>query len=167
MKLRTRNRVSLFAVLLTALLASSGFDVLAQDSLRAFPPAGQGMVRHVLELPEQADESAFKVELIAGQTLELDEGNQYFLGGKFEAIPVEGWGYVRYVVSEVGPLAGTRMAIDPDAAKTARFIRLGGDPLLVHYNSRLPIVVYTPDGVEVRFRIWAASAETTVLPEGL
>ncbi len=33
-------------------------------------------------------------------------------------------------------------------------ITLGGEPELHRYNSRLPLVVYEPDGVEVRYRIW-------------
>ena len=33
--------------------------------------------------------------------------------------------------------------------------------LLVPYNSRLPIVVYVPEGYEVRYRIWNASATTS------
>ena len=32
-----------------------------------------------------------------------------------------------------------------------------GEPLLVRYNSKLPVVVYAPGDVEVRYRIWAAS----------
>jgi len=31
--------------------------------------------------------------------------------------------------------------------------------MLVRYNSRLPIVVYAPEGVEVRFRTWRADGE--------
>ena len=38
----------------------------AADNMKAFPPAGAGMVRHVLQLPPQTDESAFRVELIVG-----------------------------------------------------------------------------------------------------
>ena len=62
--------------------------------------------------------------------------------------------------------AGTLMAVDPDAPKVARFIQLGGEPYLIRYNSRLPIVVYVPDGVEVRYRIWAAGAETRPMERG-
>jgi ecotin len=42
-----------------------------------------------------------------------------------------GWGYTRYVVSDLGPMAGTAMAVDPNAPKAARFIRLTGEPYLV------------------------------------
>jgi ecotin len=55
-------------------------------------------------------------------------------------------------------MAGTLMAIDPKAPKRARFIGLGGEPYLIRYNSRLPVVVYVPEGTEVRYRIWRADS---------
>ena len=138
----------------------------AADNMKAFPPAGEGMVRYVLQLPKQDDESALKVELIVGQTVQTDERNSYFFGGKIEAETIEGWGFTRYMVSQLGPMAGTLMAIDPDAPKVARFIPLGGDPYLIRYNSRLPIVVYVPEGVDVRYRIWRAGVEAKAIEKG-
>jgi ecotin len=58
------------------------------------------------------------------------------------------------------------MAVDPNAPKVARFIALGGDPYLIPYNSRLPIVVYLPAGVEVKYRIWTAGVETSTIEKG-
>jgi len=46
------------------------------------------------------------------------------------------------------------MAIDPDAPRENRFIQLGGEPYLIRYNSRLPVVVYAPEKVQVRYRLW-------------
>ena len=138
----------------------------AADNLKAFPSAEEGMVRYVLQLPRQADESAFKVELIVGKTVQLDEQNRYFFGGKIEEETVKGWGFTRYKVSKLGPMAGTRMAVDPNAPKVARFITIGGDPYIIRYNSRLPIVVYVPEGVEVRYRIWTAGAEVRTIEKG-
>ena len=63
-------------------------------------------------------------------------------------------------------MAGTQMAIDPNAPKLNRFITLGGEPYLIRYNSRLPVVVYAPEGVEVRYRIWSAEPETKVIEKG-
>ncbi len=140
--------------------------VHAADNMKAFPPAGQGIVRYVLQLPEQIDESAFKVELIAGKTVEVDEKNRYFFGGTIEKETIKGWGFPRYNVSKLGPMAGTMMAIDPDMPKVSRFITLGGEPYLIRYNSRLPIVVYAPEGVEIRYRIWRAGTETNAIEEG-
>ena len=152
--------LSLITLLCCALPAS------AADDMKAFPPAEEGMVRHVLQLPEKPDESLYQVELIAGQTVKLDEENQYFFAGKFEEETIGGWGYTRYLLKELGPMAGTRMAINPDAPKVDRFVSLGGEPYLVRYNSRLPIVVYAPKDVEVRYRIWSASEEMLTISEG-
>src|SRR5258706_876033 len=109
----------------------------AADNLKAFRPADDGMVRHVLQLPRQADESAFKVELIVGKAVEVEARNRYFFGGRIEEEPIKGWGYTRYKVSALGPMAGTLMSVDPDAPKVARFITVGGGPYLIRYNSRL------------------------------
>ena len=152
---------------ITALaLLSAMLCVQAADNMKAFPPAEPGMVRHVLQLPQQKDEAGFKVELIVGKTVQVDEGNRYFFGGRIEAETIKGWGFPRYNVAELGPMAGTLMAIDPNAPKVSRFVTLGGEPYLIRYNSRLPIVIYVPEGVEVRYRIWTAGAEAKPIEQG-
>lgn len=138
----------------------------AADPLEAFPRAEAGMVRHVLHLPKQDDESAFKVELIIGKTLQPDERNRYFFGGRIEEETIKRWGFTRYKVEALGPMAGTLIAVDPNAPRVDRFVSLGGEPYLLRYNSRLPIVVYVPEGSEVRYRIWSASPETKAMEQG-
>jgi ecotin len=145
---------------------SAMLSVQAADNMKAFPAAEEGMVRYVLQLPKQDDESTFKVELIAGKTLEVDDGNRYFFSGSIQKETITGWGVPRYNVSNLGPMAGTLMAIDPNAPKVSRFIALGGEPYLISYNSRLPIVVYAPEGVEIRYRIWSAMPDTTAVEKG-
>jgi ecotin len=103
---------------------------------------------------------------MVGKTVEVDEHNRYFFGGMIEEQTIEGWGFTAYRVGELGPMGGTLMAVDPAAPKVARFVMLGGDPFLVRYNSRLPLVVYVPDGVEVRYRIWAAAQKTRTMEKG-
>ena len=141
-------------------------SVNAGDNRKAFPPPENGQIRYVLQLPEHDDESNYQVELIVGKTVEIDEINQYFFGGQIKKESIIGWGFTRYVVSELGPMAGTLMAVDPNAPKVNRFIRLGGEPYLIRYNSRLPVVVYVPAGVELRYRIWSADPEATIAKEG-
>ena len=152
--------VAIFMMLFTAILAQ------AADNMKPFPPAEAGMVRYVLQLPEQPDEPAFRVELIVGKTVRVDKENRYFLGGKIEAQTIEGWGYTRYTVSSLGPVAGTLMAVDPNSLQVDRFVTLGGEPYLIRYNSRLPVVVYVPEGAEVRYRIWSAESEIKPMDEG-
>jgi ecotin len=134
--------------------------------MKAFPDPDQGQIRYVIQLAEKDDESDCQVELIVGKTIEIDDVNQYFFGGQIKSESIVGWGFTRYVLSELGPMAGTLMAVDPNAPKVNRFIRLGGAPFLIRYNSRLPVVVYVPEGVEVRYRIWQADPDPTVADEG-
>lgn len=153
--------------LITVMTACVGMvSVHAADNMKAFPPAVTGMVRYVLQLPPQENESLFKVELLVGKMVQTDARNRYFFGGKIEASPIKGWGFTRYDVHKLGPMAGTLIAVDPTESKVDRFIALGGEPYLVRYNSKLPVVVYVPDGVEVRYRIWTAGVETTTIEKG-
>jgi ecotin len=138
----------------------------AADILKAFPPAEAGMARYILQLPKLEDESTARVELIVGKTVQVDEANTYFFGGKIEKETIKGWGYTRYLVKKIGPMAGTLMGVDPSAPKVDRFITLGGEPYLISYNSRMPVVVYVPEGVEVRYRIWTTGAGMKAMQEG-
>ena len=149
-----------------SLLFAATQTVQAADNLKAFPAAEAGMTRHVLQLPAQDDKSALQIELTVGKTVLTDAQNRYFFGGHIEAQNIDGWGYTRYVVSDLGPLAGTLMVADPAAPKVERFITLGGAPYLLRYNSKLPVVVYVPADAEVRYRIWAAPAAFKLLSEG-
>ena len=158
------KRVKLMLVVLGALLIAAAVE--GADNMKAFPSAEAGMVRHVLKMPKQEDESAFKVELMIGKTLKLDKGNRYFFGGKMERVTIKGWGFSCYKVSKLGPMAGTRMGVDPNAPKADRFITMRSEPDLIRYNSRLPLVVYVPEGVEVRCRIWRADQEVKVMEAG-
>jgi ecotin len=151
---------------IAVLLVSPLLTAQAADNMKAFPPPGPGQVRYVLQLPAQEDESVFKVELIVGKTVKVDEKNKYFFGGTIKEETIKGWGFPRYIVSKLGPMAGTLMAVDPNAPQVDRFITLGGHAYLIRYNSRLPIVVYVPEGVEVRYRIWTAGAEVTAMEKG-
>ncbi len=138
----------------------------ADDNMKAFPPADEGMSRMVLQLPERGDETLFKVEVLVGKSVLTDEQNRYFFAGKLQEETIQGWGFTRYLVRDLGPMAGTKVGVDPNAPKVNRFVSLGGEPFIVRYNSRLPIVVYVPNGVEVRYRLWKAEPETKAIEKG-
>jgi ecotin len=156
--------VSMLAVHMAGFSAAA--ETEAERNLKAFPPAEEGMTRHVLMLPPEDQEESLRVELKIGKTVRTDEANRYFFGGNLQSVDIEGWGFTRYLLAELGPMAGTLMAVSPDAPKVDRFITLGGEPQLLRYNSRLPLVVYVPGGVEVRYRIWRAGPEVKPVPEG-
>jgi ecotin len=152
----------LFALVLALVTTVS----VAADNMKAFPPAEEGMVRYVIDLPTQEDEAEWRVELLIGKTVRTDAANRYFFAGTLETETIEGWGFDRHILRQLGPMAGTLMAVDPDAPKVDRFITLGGEPRLLRYNSRLPLVVYVPDGVEVRYRFWRADADIATAERG-
>ena len=144
----------ILSIALVALVSIS--LAFAADDMKAFPAAEEGMTRHVISLPKQQDESAFKVELIIGKTVKTDASNSYFFGGTLETETIPGWGFDRYILRKLGPMAGTLIAVDPNAPQVERFISIGGEARLLRYNSSLPVVVYVPAGVEVRHRLWRA-----------
>jgi len=145
----------LAASVLCALAVS--FTAHAADNLKVFPPLDEGMVRYVINVPKQRDEAAFKVELQVGKIVRTDAVNRHFFGGAIETKTIDGWGFDRHVLRELGALGGTLMAPDPKAPQIDRFVTLRGDPQLLRYNSQLPLVVYVPKDVQVRYRIWRAS----------
>lgn len=125
------------------------------EKVAPYPQAEKGMKRQVIQLPAQEDESGYKVELLIGKTLEVD-CNQHRLGGQLESKTLEGWGYDYYVFDKVTSPVSTMMAC-PDGKKEEKFVTAYlGENSLLRYNSKLPIVVYTPDTVEVKYRIWKA-----------
>lgn len=147
-------KLSRLLVTLSCALMFSFASANSADTLKPFPAAEEGSVRYVIELPELSDESAVKVQLIAGKTIEVDCNRQSF-GGNFAEENLEGWGYSYYNISELtGPMT-TLMACGDDA-KHEEFVAMQDSPL-VRYNSKLPIVIYAPEDVTVKYRIWQAN----------
>lgn len=148
------------ALIAAACVSSSAFasETPKQQPLEKvapYPQADKGMKRQVIQLPVQQDEANFKVELLIGKTLEVD-CNQHRLGGQLESKTLEGWGYDYYVFDKVTSPVSTMMAC-PDGKKTKKFVTAGlGDDAMLRYNSKLPIVIYTPTNVDVKYRIWRA-----------
>ena len=134
--------------------------------MQAFPAAEPGQTRFVISMPEVAEPDHVKVQLQVGKVVEVDGSNRHFFGGRLEEVNIQGWGFTRYALPALGPMAGTMMAVDPDQPKVSKFVQIGGDPMLLRYNSRLPIVVYVPEGVEVRYKLWRADPEASQAERG-
>jgi ecotin len=136
----------------------------AQNNVKIYPKAEAGMVRHVLILPQEQDEYSCKVELIAGKTVMANSVNSQFFVGGIKPDVVQGFQYPFYVVDLKEDKMGSTLV--GGGHPVEKFITLGGEPYLVHYNSRLPLVVYAPEGVEVRYRVWKAQPQQKPLPQG-
>ena len=79
--------------------------------------------------------------------------NKHFISGKINDSIVDGWGYSYYTIESNGLIASTQMGC-PDLTKTKKFISM--ESKMIRYNSKLPIVIYLPEGMEVKYRIWNA-----------
>ena len=145
-----------------------GFTAIGAEhpELKAFPEAKEGMERFVIVLPhkERSEEGEFRVELVAGQTMMTDGVNQMRMGVKIESRPLKGWGYTFYEVTGKPVTMSTLMAPPPGSAKVKKFV--AGTPLQIRYNSRLPVVIYAPEGLEIQFRIWEAPKEMKAVKKG-
>jgi ecotin len=130
------------------------------DDLKAFPAAGPGRQRIVIRVPDVPNPEDFKVEVMLGKTIMVD-CNRHSFGGTVTREEAQGWGYSYYVLDALGGMASTMMACPPGTPMHQEFARVPAELLAsLRYNPALPIVVYVPDGVEVRYRIWSAGAET-------
>ncbi|VVN08544.1 Ecotin [Pseudomonas fluorescens] len=130
-------------------------DAAPLEKFAPFPKPEDGFTRQVIHLAPQTREDSLQVEILAGRMLTVD-CNRQRLGGMLEEKNLEGWGYPFYRLETViGPMS-TRMAC-PDGERRNEFVPVVGDGFMLRYNSKLPIVVYAPKDVEVRYRVWSAS----------
>ncbi len=125
---------------------------------KAYPAAAAGMKRIVIHLDAQADEFAWKIELSVGKVMETDGVNHIGGGAKIAEKTVDGWGYTYFEATQAAMMS-TLIGVPPGTPKVTRFVTMAGTGP-VRYNSRLPLVVYVPEGLEVRYRLWKAEPET-------
>lgn len=129
------------------------FSALLQAAPGApFPAADFGFYRYMIQLPALANENEAKIELVVGKTLQVD-CNRHSFGGQMVENFLPGLGYPYYRMPKInGPMA-TRMAC-PNTLLTPQFVAVNGQGFMLRYNSKLPIVVYLPQGFELRHRVW-------------
>jgi ecotin len=120
--------------------------------IEMFPRPKIGYKQLYIQVPVEKNEEDFKVEFFVGKNEEVD-CNSYSLNAFIKEENLNGWGYNYYSVESNGVVLGTLMHCI-DNKKTIKFIST--QPQLVRYNSKLPIVVYVPENLELKYRIWKA-----------
>ncbi len=159
MRIRTLTTTALLS-LLPLFAAGAG-----NAPLDAFPDAQAGATRFVIHLPEMArSEEHYALEIVAGRVIRTDGVNRARMDTVIDPRPLEGWGFTYYVVTGTGQVASTLMAPPPGIEPVEAFVH--GTPLRLPYNSRMPVVIYAPEGFELRYRIWAAADAFLPVGEG-
>ncbi|MTG98623.1 proteinase inhibitor [Myroides sp. BIT-d1] len=142
------------------LFAITTTGVMAQTVNRLdpsiFPSPEKGYKQVLIEVPFSKNDNDKKIEFSVGKVMEVDGCNNFGLVGTLKEKNLEGWGYTYYSFESKGDVFSTMMGC-PDAAK--RNIFVSGKSELVRYNGRLPIVVYIPEDMEVRFKVYKTDGE--------
>jgi ecotin len=144
--------------ILSTLLALLSLATQAQNKTpnkldTLFPAAQKGYKKITVYVPKANKEQNLKLELLVGITKQVD-CNTHILIGNIQAQTLTGYGYSYYTVESDGTLASTKM-LCLNNTTTKKFIHLA--PYFTNYNSALPLVIYLPDTMELKYRIWKAS----------
>ena len=121
-----------------------------------FPKPEKGYKQMVIEVPHSKQDDNKKIEFTVGKMMEVDGCNSFGLMGKLEKKDLQGWGYDYYVFQSKGDVFSTQMAC-PDAPKRNLFV--SSQPEMTRYNGRMPIVIYVPEDMEVKFKIFTADQD--------
>lgn len=140
-----------------SIVCGAGVLIAAEHKeLKNYPAAKEGMDRHVINLPKkkQGQEKNLKVEIVPGKVMVADPARPPRLpcSLKRQFVKMGGLPYYDVTGSVMGIITGgTR--VHPGKKQE---VFVGGQPLLINYDSRHPIVVYAPAGCEIHYRIWTA-----------
>lgn len=136
----------------TSSSSSSSANMVDTKTFKPFPAPQAAQTRWVIQLPPQANEADWRVELIPGKHMSID-CNHHRLTGKLHTHTVQGWGYDYYTFVTDGNMTSTLIGCPPGSQRHA-FVQ--GESLMLRYNSRLPLVIYTGKAYQLQYRIWQA-----------
>ncbi|HHJ3076538.1 TPA: ecotin family protein [Vibrio parahaemolyticus] len=120
------------------------------ENIKMYKEAPNGFVRHLVALSPLANEHDAKIELMFKKPT-MSDCNVRGWFGKLTEETVKGWGYNTYTLDDKIPMASTMMFCNEEPELKMLYSQPQD---LMRYNSRLPIVVYTPSGVEMDVRVW-------------
>lgn len=133
--------------------------VVDKMDLSVFPKPEKGYQKFVIEVPHSSieDDGNKKIEFFVGKNVQVDKCNNQFLAGDLVEKDLKGFGYQYYDFKTTGNVATTLMGCG-ETGTISKFVT--AKPVVKNYNGRMPIVVYAPEGYDVRFKIYKAEPET-------
>ena len=152
---RIKKNMKMKKTMLFLVMTLMGLSAFAQNSkdISMFPEAPEGFKKVVIHLTEKKKENLLKVEFTVGKNVTVDKCNTFFLMGEIKEKDLTNWGYSYYNFTSDGNVAGTKMGCNDDT-KVEKFIT--GQSKTIDYNSKSPIVIYIPNEMQVKYRVWKA-----------
>ncbi|NLY04152.1 MAG: ecotin [Campylobacter sp.] len=145
-------RVILLSLMIVGMVFSMDISI--------FPEAKEGFKQHVIELEAKEDESLYKVVVEFGRVLEVDCNARSYIGGNLEEQNLEGYGYPYYEFTLSDSHIISTMMLCPDTLEE-RFIKFH-NTIDIRYNSLLPLIIYTPNDIDVNLKIYKLESESFV-----
>ena len=120
-------------------------------------PNKAGYKKHLLYIPklENQEETNRKVEIIPEKTLGVNSA-VHSLSGKMETGKVEGYNFDYWIFDAT---VENKVVIETSTKSEKKDKFTIVEKKLVAYNSRLPIVVYAPEGFEINYKIWETNGK--------
>lgn len=115
-------------------------------------PNVPNMVKHAILLESMPNEKILKVEFYAVLSSEVDYCNKHYLLGDFEMKNLEGYGYPYYIFNTNSQIISTKMGCETNAKKVMNVA--SGKTETVKYVSLMPIVIYAPKNIDIKYKIW-------------
>lgn len=158
MKKKTSKLITFALIGIMGTTAISAQEIHQKVDTSIFPKAEKGITQFVIEVPFGGIESDNnkKVEVIVGKYQQIDKCNHFFLSGTMDKKDLKGFDYNYYEFKTKGDVAGTLMGCGETGSVT-KFVSAA--PIIIDYNGRMPIVVYVPEGYEVKYKIYKAEPD--------
>ena len=151
--------IALLAATSTVTFAAEPSDAQTQ-SIDMFPEALKGYTRHVIRLPKLEDEA--RIDLLPGKVVRGDTCNKRLASVSVEKENIQGWGFSYYKISDFNAGPSTLMAC-PSGEQDIKVIASNDELQNMHYNDRMPVVVFVEDGMTLDYKIWRVNPEETRL----
>ncbi|EOA8958821.1 ecotin family protein [Vibrio harveyi] len=145
--------------LFTATLILSGCSFINSQNDLSYStstmfPEKENMVKHIFNMTKVTNEKDKKIEFIVSKPMIVDCNNTS-LNGSITEHSLEGWGYIYYQVNfSEDRETSTLINCSKDKENIERSVKIPTEELYP-YNSKMPVVIYSPKDLDVKIRVWS------------
>ena len=137
-----------------SLLLAMGLVAQEKDKKIQYPIPQEGWEKVEVILPViKKGNGEYRVEFTVGFEMETDLCNPYSLIGEWTEHEVKNTNFVYFIASTKGQVVKA-MNECPNEKTKSQFVGLKSNSIV--YNGEQSLVVYIPEGYQLRYRLWSA-----------